>query len=62
MRINNTKNKWFALIYPWIIWMVEVAAVSQLGNHSFEAGAITKTIISVYNNLVRGSHDAYQYE
>jgi 2-isopropylmalate synthase len=36
---------------------VEVAAISQIGNHNLEIGAITKTIISAYNNLVRGNYE-----
>lgn len=38
---------------------VEVAAVSQIGNHFFEVGVITKAITSAYNNLV-GGNDEYQ--
>ena len=37
---------------------VEVAAISQIGNHFFKIGAITQTITSAYNNLVRGNYDA----
>ncbi|KTC87127.1 MULTISPECIES: 2-isopropylmalate synthase [Legionella] len=36
---------------------VEVAAVSQIGNHTFEVGAITQAITSAYNNLVRGDDE-----
>ncbi|HAT6902727.1 TPA: 2-isopropylmalate synthase [Legionella pneumophila] len=36
---------------------VEVAPVSQIGNHFFKVGVITQIITQAYNNLVRGNDE-----
>jgi len=36
---------------------VEIAPVSQIGNHLFKVGVITKIIMDAYNQLVRGDNE-----